>query len=128
MILWNGADEHQEFLDIHRRDHAIENPVRVKIVSHLNSRVIQAFDYLSNSVGACFGDWKSYSDEGRAAYILHLFNRLVTKDRLTTEEVHKAFLEIEEYAEFHDSAAGEESRFSNPFWKLYWEPIKESVA
>lgn len=42
MILWNGADEHQEFLDIHRRDHAIENPVRVKIVSHLNSRAAQA--------------------------------------------------------------------------------------
>jgi hypothetical protein len=121
MILWNDADGHDGYLAIQRRWQRIASPIRVKVVPHGDRSAIVPFDYLSNSVGACFGGWQTCKDTARAAYIMGLFNRMVTEDGLTSDEVHKAFMEIDEYAEFHDPNAGEFARHSNPFWKLHWD-------
>jgi hypothetical protein len=131
MILWNSADEHPEYLSIHRDRHLVENPVRIKAVSQQDSLAITSFDYLSNSVGSCFLGWQTCKDTARSAYIMGLFNRIVTEDGLSSEEVHKAFMEIDEYAEFHDPNASEDARYDNPFWKLHWdwsvEPVMEAA-
>lgn len=114
MILWNSVREHKD-LD------GLENGPSIKVVHYRNSREIRAYDHLSNSVGACFLGWDTCKDTARAAYLFALMNQLVVKDGLHFDTVHKAFLEIDEYAEYNDPDASEDSRYENPFWKLHWD-------
>jgi hypothetical protein len=116
MVLWNSQDYHDKTLK-----GGFDNTVRIKVVPHSNyqlpSNPNRKFRYLQSSVGACFGGWATAKGIAQAGYIMGLFNRIVTHDGLPADVVHRAFLEIDEYAEFHDDKALKDG---NPFQDLHY--------
>ena len=111
MVLWNSQDYHDKALK-----GGVDNTVRIKVVPHSSYRSDQ-FRYLQSSVGACFGGWATAKGAAQAGYIMGLFNRIVTHDGLSADEVHRAFLEIDEYAEFHDANSIKDG---SPFHDLHY--------
>jgi hypothetical protein len=54
----------------------------------------------AGSDGACMiQDWREYSDDERLLRLFVLFTTLVVRDGVPADEVHRAFLAIDEYRE-----------------------------
>ena len=105
MILWD-----KQHLDSDR------GPA-VKVVNHTTQEQVQCYRYLTSSVGCCYRNWATVTDLERAACVLSLFNQIVIKDGIPADQVHAAFMEIDEYAEFQDDVRNPD----NPFWRLAYE-------
>jgi hypothetical protein len=98
MLLWNNAADHDCLMSSHKRRRVLSEPeVRVKIVRHRGRDTTREYDYLAKSLWACCNDWKPASHEYRLMQMFKMFNELVTKSGLISDEVHRAFLEIDEY-------------------------------
>ena len=110
MVLWSKID--------HEKDKSFPN---IKVVAQGQSREIKRYDYLSSSSGSCFAKWSVASDVDRAGFIMALANIIAARGKISFDEIHKAFLEIEEYKEFRDRVI--ERELENPFWKLYYAAV-----
>jgi hypothetical protein len=109
MILWNSKGRHK----------FAELPI-VKAVVHCGDEA-QKYDYLRKSLGACMGGWKSSTPLARATHILSLFHQMIIRDNISPADVHNAFMEIDEYREFHKNPEGDEdAEEDNPFKQAYW--------
>lgn len=113
MILWNDDLDKKSWVNP-------SNACRIKVVNHADFEGNKKFDYLSKSLGACGSEWRRTSDVARAGFIMSLFNVIVNQHRLMADEVHEAFMEIDEYKEFTEPDNYNEQVYTNPFWKLYF--------
>ncbi len=52
---------------------------------------------LMNSYGACNAEWNETDDNGRMLLLLRLFVQITISYGVSPDEVHKAFLSIDEY-------------------------------
>ena len=114
MKLWNSMED---------RESGDDRP-QIVVINYHNGYRNAKHNYLMNSVGCCFAGWESGSPQGRAAYVMHLFNQMVTADGMTVGEVHGGLMEIKEYRELHDGSwqAAEdlsETGYTNPFKDLH---------
>lgn len=100
MICWCPADRWEEQRALCEKLGEILplDAARVMVVEHMGADARSA-DYLPSSWGACCGSWQRATNAGRLSEMQTLFNRLVHRDGLSVEEVHAAFLNIEEYAD-----------------------------
>ena len=118
MILWGSRERVDEIRAIPR--YAGSDPkMLVKVVNHSDYAGNERYAVLPCSSGACSTTWKDATDVGRAGSVLTLFNWLTVKDGISPEEVHNAFMEIDEYREYFGQKNYNEETYINPFWKLH---------
>ncbi len=84
---------------------------QIKVLSNKASGNSQ-FSYLENSVGACFGGWRSLSEAERAAALFGIYTWAVGRDRVPADEAHNEFLKIAAYREWCEKDTG-------PFSEIY---------
>lgn len=102
MIWWNDASEHE----------GLDDKPQVKVLRRMGEG-IEAFGYLSNSVGACFGGWEAADATHRAAHVLAVFAMMVGRDGVPAAQAQEELLKIDEYRQWFDEASG-------PFCEAYW--------
>ncbi len=112
MVWWSDAEE-APFL-------AGSSLPAVKVLQVMSEENIR-FDYLSNSVGACFAGWREAHPRDQATYLLSIFNRMVCRDRINPLEAHNEYMQIDEYREWVELETGP---FSDIHWK-WAEPEKD---
>ena len=102
MICWCSADRWHEWKALCERCEDLPpNAARVLVVEH-GSQAAHAANYLPSTLGACCADWREKPDWDLRDEMLLMFNRLTGKQEgLSHEEVHAAFMNIEEYAELY---------------------------
>ena len=118
MVLW-GSEERVDAIRAIPRYANTDATTLVKVVHHSDYAGNEKYAFLPCSSGACSSSWEEASDVARAGSLLTLFNWLTVKDGITPEDVHTAFLEIDEYREYYEQKNYNEETYSNPFWKLH---------
>jgi hypothetical protein len=98
MFCWCSAERWPEWSALCEKDGSLpREAARVMVVMHLGHDAKDAA-YLPSSWGACCDYWGKASNISRFSEMLLLFNRLVHQHGLSVDEVHSAFLNVEEYA------------------------------
>jgi len=88
-----------------------------KVVQHPPSESDRrAFRHLTKSMGACCAGWRATSDVARAAHAMLLFQQMIVRDKISAQDVHEAFMAIDEYRAYTEGCASR----SNPFVQAYW--------
>jgi hypothetical protein len=107
MILWGP-----------RESHAHLGLPKVKVVAHAEFNQNLKYDYLAKSMGRCLSGWGAATPLARATHVLGLFHQMILRDNLRPAEVHKDFMEIDEYRDYHERLDDEGEE--NPFRQAYW--------
>lgn len=121
MVLWNDSRRSSSVKD--------DEALRIKVVIHSDFKGNEEYRYLGKHWGASSCTWESNSPEQRAAALLSLFNMIVAQGQLPADEVHKSFLDIIEYEQFHNPKNYNEEVYTNPFWRIYhkqWPEVEEN--
>lgn len=100
MVLWNDNSSLT-----HQRE--------IMVVEH--GRNNHEYDYLYKSDCACMAGWKTSSDIDRIVHLFILFGRIILEAGISSDEVHKAFLSIDEYREWIITH-GVNGNISNAYW------------
>lgn len=100
MIWWNDNSE--------ARRHSGKPRIVALSIQNENMK----YHYLSNSAGSCDGGWISIGPDGQARRLLAIYAWATGRNGVSSEEAHKAFMEIEEYREWLEYETG-------PFAKAY---------
>lgn len=88
-----------------------------KVVQHPISESDRvSFRWLTKSMGACCAGWRETTDLARAAHALTLFQQMVIRDKINAQDVHEAFMAIDEYRAYSDGCTSS----SNAFVQAYW--------
>ena len=103
MICWCSQERWDDFRNFALRDGTLpDDEPRIIAVDKRDPRQIERANYLPSSLLAKGGNWIEVSDDQRVCQLFILFNELVTMNGLSVDEVHNAFLAIDEYRDYHN--------------------------